>query len=114
MSPSCCEGRATSEDDVLKVLSQHEGEIISIKTLADELNLDAEELRVAVTRLRSRSRVKLAFDRDTGNLVIGEPKLVTRPREAPAVCAYCRDPLPLAARFCPNCGSSVIQQGEET
>ena len=113
MSPSCCEGRPTSEDDVLKVLSQHEGEIISVKTLADELNLDPEELRIAVIRLRNRSRVKLVFGRDTGNLVIGEPKLVAGPREASAVCAYCGDLLPPAAHFCPNCGSSVIQQREE-
>nr|MDO8100615.1 zinc ribbon domain-containing protein [Candidatus Njordarchaeota archaeon] len=98
--------RATART-VFGTLQSHEGEKIQLSKLADELDMSEKDLRSAMIDLRAEGRVKVGFDKNTGDVVIGEPKEIVKAPRAPGFCAYCSYPLPPGARFCPSCGSSV-------
>jgi hypothetical protein len=98
--------RATAKT-VLGTLQSHEGEKIQLSKLADELDMSERELRSAIIDLRAEGRVRVGFDKNTGDVVIGEPREAVKAARAPGFCAYCSYPLPPGARFCPSCGSSV-------
>jgi len=93
---------------VLGTLMNHEGEKLKLSSLADEMDMSERELRSAIIDLRVEGKIKIAFDKNTGEVIIGEPKGTGRSASAGlAYCAYCGYPLPPSARFCPSCGSSV-------
>jgi biotin operon repressor len=99
--------RKSTAKTVLGILSDHEGENMALAKLADELEMSERELRSAIIDLRAEGRVKVAFDKNTGQVIIGEPKPTAKAARTPSFCAYCSFPLPPGARFCPSCGSSV-------
>jgi biotin operon repressor len=102
--------RGRTSRAVLGILQNHEGEKVKLSSLADELDMSEKELRAAIIDLRVDGKVKVQFDKNTGEVMIGEPK--TRGRAEAATtklvyCSYCGYPLPAGARFCPSCGSSI-------
>jgi hypothetical protein len=97
--------RATSRT-VQGTLSDHNGEKVELSKLAEELEMSEKELRAAIVDLRAEGRINAGFDKNTGQVMIGEPKGVAK-ASVPVYCAYCRYPLPPGAKFCPSCGSSV-------
>jgi biotin operon repressor len=99
--------RKSTARAVLGTLSDHEGETVKLTKLAEELEMSERELRSAVVDLRADGKAKVAFDKNTGELIIGEPKLADRAARTSSFCVYCSFPLPPGARFCPSCGSSV-------
>jgi hypothetical protein len=100
--------RGRTSRAVLGMLTNHEGEKVKLSSLADEMDMSERELRSAIIDLRVEGKVKVAFDKNTGDVIIGEPKVGGRSAAAaPAYCGYCGYPLPPGARFCPSCGSSV-------
>lgn len=100
--------RRRTASTVLGTLMSHEGEKVKLSTLADELEMSEKELRSAIIDLRVEGKVKAAFDKNTGEVIIGEPKPTGRAVAAGSVyCAFCGYPLPPGARFCPSCGSSI-------
>jgi hypothetical protein len=92
---------------VLGTLMTHEGEKIKLGILADEMEMSEKELRSAIIDLRVEGKVKVSFDKNTGEVMIGEPKSTGKTAATPVYCTYCGYPLPPSARFCPSCGSSV-------
>jgi hypothetical protein len=100
--------RRRTAGTVLGTLMSQEGEKVKLSTLADELEMSEKELRSAIIDLRVEGKVKAAFDKNTGEVIIGEPKPTGRAVAAGSVyCAFCGYPLPPGARFCPSCGSSI-------
>ncbi|WXG44047.1 MAG: zinc-ribbon domain-containing protein [Promethearchaeati archaeon SRVP18_Atabeyarchaeia-1] len=94
------------ESDILVAIFEHEGQRVQLSELAEELSVDEEELRSIIVKLTAKIAIKIGFDKDTGELVIGEYEAETI-EQTPNFCAYCSNPLPEGARFCPSCGSSV-------
>jgi hypothetical protein len=93
---------------VLGMLMSHEGEKIKLGSLADEMDMSERELRSAIIDLRVEGKVRVAFDKNTGEVIIGELKgIAWSATGTPAYCGYCGYPLPPGARFCPSCGSSI-------
>jgi hypothetical protein len=107
MSPCCCSGERDIESDVLVAIYEHVGEKVQLSELAEELCIEEDELRSTIVKLSAKTTVKLAFDRNTGELVIGELKQAEKHEETEGHCAYCSYPLPEGAHYCPSCGSSV-------
>jgi hypothetical protein len=107
MSPCCCSGERDLESDVLVAIYEHIGEKIQLSELAEELCINEDELRSIIVKLSAKTTVRLVFDRNTGELVIGEPKEAEKTEETEGTCAYCSYPLPEGAHYCPSCGSSV-------
>lgn len=102
--------RGRTSRAVLGTLDNHEGEKVKLSSLADELGMSERELRSAIIDLRVDGKVKVQFDKNTGEVIIGEPKTggkAVTVASKPVYCSYCGYPLPAGARFCPSCGSSV-------
>jgi DNA repair exonuclease SbcCD ATPase subunit len=107
MGHCCCDNGRDIESEVLDTLLEHEEEKVQLRDLADELDINEEELRATIIRLRSKSAIGVSFDSDTGELMIGELGGRGVKTETKANCPYCGYKLPPGAQFCPNCGSSI-------
>jgi hypothetical protein len=107
MSGCCGSDRRDTESDVLVAIYEHVGERVQLRDLANELCIDEEELRPIIIKLSAKTTVKLTFDRNSGELLIGEPRIAEKTGVAPGHCAYCSHPLPEDAHYCPSCGTAV-------
>jgi transcription initiation factor IIE alpha subunit len=107
MGPCCCSDNRDVETDVLVAIYEHVGERVQLNELANELCIDEDDLRSIIIRLSAKTTVKLSFDRDTGELLIGELRVAEKAQIASGNCAYCSRPLPEGAHYCPSCGSAV-------
>jgi transcription initiation factor IIE alpha subunit len=67
MSRSYGSDRQDIESEVLVVIYEHVGERVQVRDLANELNMDENELRSIILRLSAKTTAKLSFDRDTGD-----------------------------------------------
>lgn len=107
MSGCCGSDRRDIETDVLVAIYEHVGERVQLGDLADELCMDENELRSIIIRLSSKTTVKLAFDRNSGELLIGEPRMTGTSEALSGHCTNCSRPLPEGAHYCPACGNAV-------
>jgi exosome complex RNA-binding protein Csl4 len=99
--------RRDVEADVLVAIYERVGERIQLNDLANELHMDENELRTIIISLSPKTTVKLSFDRNSGELLIGVP---TTEGVVPSYCANCNQPLPEGAHYCPSCGNAVIER----
>ena len=99
--------RRDVEADVLVAIYEHVGEKVQIGDLATELNMNENELRTIIMRLSPKTTVKLSFDRNSGELIIGEQR--TALGAVPGYCTSCNRPLPEGAHYCPSCGNAVVE-----
>jgi hypothetical protein len=109
MSRSYESDRRDIESEVLVVIYEHVGERVQVRDLANELNMDENELRSIILRLSTKTTAKLSFDRDTGELLISQPMISGKTGATQSLCTRCNHPLPNGALYCPYCGNAVSQ-----
>jgi hypothetical protein len=99
--------RRDVEADVLVAIYEHVGERVRLSDMANQLGMEENDLRTIIVRLSPKTTVKLSFDRNSGELIIGEP--TTLKGVVPGYCANCNHRLPEGAHYCPSCGNLVVE-----